>query len=112
MLTATLKRDTKPGTSSLRWNSRMPTEHRRDQNTDQFTVYQIRLKGQLGHEWVAWFEGLTISLDEDGNTLLTGTVVDQAALYGILKKVRDLGMPLLSVNPTRTGSEDASEIAH
>ena len=50
-------------------------------------------------QWTDWFEGLTITLEEDGDTLLTGPVVDQAALYGLLKKVRDLGLPLVSVNP-------------
>ncbi len=62
-------------------------------------IYQVRLKGQLGAPWAEWFEGLAITLDEDGNTLLTGPVTDQAALHGLLKKVRDLGMPLLSVIP-------------
>jgi hypothetical protein len=61
-------------------------------------IYQIRIKGHLGRQWTDWFEGLTITLEEDGDTLLSGPVIDQAALYGILKKVRDLGMPLLSVN--------------
>jgi len=62
------------------------------------TVYQIRLKGHLGLQWADWFGGLTITLEEGGDTLLTGLVADQAALHGLLKKVRDLGMPLLSVN--------------
>jgi hypothetical protein len=61
-------------------------------------IYEIRIRGLLGHQWREWFRGLTILLEEDGNTLLTGAVVDQAALHGILKKVRDLGMPLISVN--------------
>ena len=61
-------------------------------------IYQIRIKGHLGRQRADWFEGLTINLEDDGNTLLTGPVVDQAALHGLLKKVRDLGMPLLSVN--------------
>jgi len=60
-------------------------------------VYEIRIKGHLGSQWTDWFEGLTITLEEDGNTLLTGPVADQAALHGLLKKVRDLGMPLVSV---------------
>jgi hypothetical protein len=61
-------------------------------------VYQIRIKDHLSQQWADWFEGLTITLEDDGSTLLTGPVVDQAALHGLLKKVRDLGMPLLSVN--------------
>ncbi len=60
-------------------------------------VYQIRLAGHLGTQWTAWFDGLTITLTANGDTLLTGPVVDQAALYGLLKKVRDLGMPLLAI---------------
>ena len=66
------------------------------------TVYQIRLKGLLDREWSDWFEGLTITLEEDGDTLLTGPLVDQAALHGLLKKVRDLGMPLVSVGPVQS----------
>ncbi|RPJ39905.1 MAG: hypothetical protein EHM21_15260 [Chloroflexi bacterium] len=61
-------------------------------------VYEIRIKGHLGRQWQEWFGDLTITLEEDGNTLLTGPVIDQAALHGYLRKVRDLGMPLLSVN--------------
>jgi len=69
----------------------------------QPTIYQIRLKGHLDSQWTDWFEGLTITLEEDGNTLLTGPVIDQAALHGLLKKVRDLGMPLVSVSPVEPG---------
>jgi hypothetical protein len=60
-------------------------------------IYQIRLEGHLGPQWTEWFEGLTITLEDNGTTLLTGSVVDQAALYGLLRKVRDLGLPLISV---------------
>jgi hypothetical protein len=67
-------------------------------DSSQPTIYQIRIKSHLGPEWADWFEGLTIMLEENGDTLLTGPVVDQAALHGLLKKVRDLGMPLISVN--------------
>ncbi len=62
------------------------------------TVYQIRIKGHLGAQWTDWFGGLTVTLEDNGDTLLSGPVIDQAALHGLLKKVRDLGMPLLSVN--------------
>ena len=65
---------------------------------EQPIVYQIRLKGHLGDQWTDWFGGLTITLADNGETLLTGPVVDQAALHGLLRKVRDLGLPLLSVN--------------
>jgi hypothetical protein len=61
-------------------------------------IYQIRITGHLGRQWTDWFEGLTITLEDNGEMLLTGPVVDQAALHGLLKKVRDLGLPLLSVN--------------
>lgn len=76
----------------------MPNEFIPKTNPGQPIVYQIRVKGHLGREWTDWFAGLTITLKEDGEMLLTGPVSDQAALYGLLKKVRDLGMPLLSVN--------------
>ena len=75
----------------------MSNELKPKPDPSQPVVYQIRLKGHLGSQWTDWFEGLTITLEDNGDTLLTGPVVDQAALHGLLKKVRDLGMPLVSV---------------
>ena len=63
---------------------------------DQPMVYQIRIKAHLGPKWTDWFGGLTIALEDNGDTLLTCPVEDQAALHGLLRKVRDLGMPLIS----------------
>ncbi len=77
----------------------MPNETAPKTERSHPAIYQIRLKGQLGAEWEGWFEGLAVSLEEDGTTLLTGQVADQAALHGLLRKVRDLGMPLISVGP-------------
>jgi hypothetical protein len=73
-------------------------------------VYQIRIEGHLGREWTDWFEGVAIMALDNGETLLTGPVVDQAALHGLLKKVRDLGMPLVSVNRGKPGQGDVSDI--
>jgi hypothetical protein len=78
-------------------------------NPDEPMVYQIRIKGHLDRQWTDWFGGLTITLEDNGNTLLTGLVVDQAALYGLLKRVRDLGMPLLSVMCVESGPEDTPD---
>jgi hypothetical protein len=69
-------------------------------------LYEIRIKGHLDNRWAVWFEGLTITLEDNGETLLTGPVVDQAALHGLLRKVRDLAMPLLSVTRVRPGQAD------
>ncbi len=65
----------------------------------QPVVYRIRIKGYLDRQWTDWFGGLTITLEENGDTLLIGPVIDQAALHGLLKKVRDLGISLVSVCP-------------
>jgi hypothetical protein len=70
------------------------------------TIYQIRIQGQLGTQWTDWFEGLTITPEEDGDTLISGPVIDQAALHGLLRKVRDLGLPLVSVNRVPPGQAD------
>lgn len=72
-------------------------------------VYEIRIEGHLDYRWTDWFEGMTITLEEGGDTLLTGPVVDQAALHGLLKKVRDLGLPLISVTRVEYGQGDGSD---
>jgi hypothetical protein len=71
--------------------------------------YEIRIKGLLDDRWLDWFEGLTIMREDNGETLLTGQGVDQAALHGLLRKVRDLGMPLVSVNRIEPNQPDKSE---
>jgi hypothetical protein len=76
----------------------MLDQRRTQRDSAQPEIYQIKIKGHLGAKWIDWFDGLTITLEDNGDTLLTGPVIDQAALHGILKKIRDLGMPLLSVN--------------
>ncbi len=78
---------------------------------EEAIIYQIRIEGQFGREWTAWFDGLSITPGEDGTTLLTGPVIDQSALHGLLKKVRDLGTPLVSVNRMETdGSSNPKQI--
>jgi hypothetical protein len=77
---------------------------------DRLMVYQIRIKGHLGPQWSDWFTGLSIQLTDNGETVLTGPVVDQAALHGLLKKVQDLGIPLLSVSPVTPGQADAPRV--
>jgi hypothetical protein len=73
-------------------------------------TYQIRIKGHLGDQWAEWFDGLIIKLEDNGETLLIGPVIDQAGLHGLLKKVRDLGLPLISVSPLDNRKEDSSQI--
>ena len=72
-------------------------------------IYQIRIKGHLGAQWTDWFGGLTITLEEGGESLLTCPVADQAALYGLLRKVRDLGLPLISVTRAQTDQIDGPD---
>ncbi len=73
-------------------------------------IYQIRLKGHVGREWTDWFGGLSITLEDNGDTLLIGPVVDQAALYGLLRTVRDLGLPLLSVIQVEPDQADVPDV--
>jgi len=72
-------------------------------DADRPMVYQIRIKGHLDAQWTDWFDGLAITLEDNGDTLLVGSVVDQAALHGLLRRVRDLGIPLVSVSPVLPG---------
>jgi hypothetical protein len=81
-----------------KWCREMSNKRDPKTSPDQPIVYKIKIKGHLGPQWAGWFENATIALQEDGDTLLTLPVVDQAALHGLLKKIRDLGMPLVSVN--------------
>jgi hypothetical protein len=90
----------------------MSNEYNPIANTHQPVVYQIRVKGHLGDQWTDWFGGLSITLEDNGETLLTGPLADQAALYGLLRKVRDLGMPLLTVTYIKPGQADASDIKY
>lgn len=83
--------------------------HVQSTQPDTPRYYQFRLQGQLGAQWVEWFDGLTITHTANGDTLLTGLVTDQAALYGLLRKVRDLGMPLLACICIETASATADE---
>ena len=88
----------------------MPDNRNSKADPGEAIVYQIRIKGHLGSQWTDWFGGLRITLEENGDTLLTGAVVDQAALHGLLRKVRDLGMPLLSVIGVQPGQTSAPKV--
>ena len=77
----------------------------------QPVIYDIRIKGHLGRQWTDWFGEMTFTLEDNGDTLMTGPVVDQAALHGLLKKVRDLGMPLISVTGVEPDQDDAAQPA-
>jgi hypothetical protein len=88
----------------------MSNERSPESDAGQPMVYQIRIKGHLSNQWADWFGGLNITLEDNGNTLLTGPVIDQAALHGLLKKVRDLGMPLISVIQLDPKSANVSDV--
>ncbi len=90
----------------------MSETHASAEDHDESGLYEIRLKGHLDDRWGAWFGGLTLTREDNGETLLTGPVVDQAALHGLLRKVRDLGMPLISVMRVQPGQADASDAKH
>jgi hypothetical protein len=84
--------------------------HRRP-SQQQLATYEIRIGGHLDPSWEDWFPGMAITLEANGDTFLTGPVADQAALHGILKKLRDLGIPLVSINqiePEETPRRDGN----
>jgi hypothetical protein len=82
-------------------NERLPTR-----DSGELVVYQLRVKGHLGAQWGAWFGGMTVTQTANGETLITGLVADQAALYGLLRKVRDLGLPLLALSSSERAGLD------
>ena len=81
-----------------------------ENDASQPTVYQIRIAGHLGQQWADTFDGLTITLEENGDTLISGALIDQAALHGLLRKVRDLGMTLISVYFVGAGPQNRTEV--
>jgi hypothetical protein len=88
----------------------MPNDPEPKPAPNQPVVYQIRIIGHLEPQWAGWFGDLAITLEENGATLLTGPVADQAALHGVLKKLRDLGLPLVSINPVEPGQAGGPEV--
>src|SRR3989440_12545117 len=88
----------------------MSNEINSESDPGQPMIYQIRIKGHLDRQWTDWFGGLTLTLEDNGETLLSGAGVDQAALHGVLRKGRDVGMPLLSVIRVTPGQAEASAV--
>lgn len=76
--------------------------------SDNGPGYELRLQGHLDARWAVWFDGLTLTHETDGTTSLCGPIVDQAALHGLLQKIRDLGVPLISITQTDTDRPDVS----
>jgi hypothetical protein len=88
----------------------MASERTPPSDPDQPMICHIRIEGHLGPHWSSWFEGLAVTLEDNGETLLSGPLVDQAALHGLMRKVRDLGIPLLSVVCIKAGQAETSEV--
>lgn len=87
----------------------MSDSHLRCKAYDPSEPYEIRIKGHLDARWSDWFDGLTISLEDTGNTRLTGHIADQSALHGLLAKIRDLGLPLISLTPVSSPQQKTEE---
>jgi len=88
----------------------MSAIHLSIENHHEPRPYEIRIKGHLDDKWAGWFEGLSITREDNGDTRITGPVVDQAALHGLLRKVRDLGLPLLSVMQVDPNQANGSDV--
>jgi hypothetical protein len=88
----------------------MASEHTPSPDPGQPMICHLRIEGHLGPHWSDWLEGLAITLKDNGQTLLSGPVVDQAALHGLMRKVRDLGIPLLSVVCVTAGQAETAEV--
>jgi hypothetical protein len=87
----------------------MSETHAPTEGHHESEYYQLRIQGHLDDQWADWFAGLAVTREENGDTLLSGPVADQAALHGPLRKVRDLGIPLVSVNRVESGQADVSD---
>jgi len=92
------------------WTMKKSDKRNFKTDLDAPRIYQIRLEGHLDRQWTEWFDGLTITLEDNGDTILTGPVIDQAALHGLLRKVRDLGIPLQSINQVMSDQEDVPDL--
>jgi hypothetical protein len=88
----------------------MSNDSKSEREQAQILIYQIRIQGHLGREWADWFSGLTITALDNGDTLLTGPVLDQAALHGVLRKVRDAAIPLVSLMRVKLDPADVSDV--
>jgi hypothetical protein len=87
----------------------MSETHASNEDLHEPQTYEIRIQGHLTDRWAHWFPGLTITLEDGGDTLLIAPAIDQAALHGLLRKVRDLGMPLISVNRVESGQDQVPD---
>ena len=90
----------------------MPDENYPNAGSDAPIIYQVRIKGHLGQKWAEWFGVVSITLEDDGNTSLFCSVIDQAALYGLIRKLRDIGAPLISIYRVGLDAQDSAAGDH